>query len=75
MTTLLQDLNPIENLRGIISNKIYNNRRQFNAIAEFKNGVLFKCEKTISDLVQKLAMSIPNRIVHVILTVGAHTKY
>jgi len=52
------DLNPIENLWGIISNKIYDNERQFKSTEELKDAVIQEWRKTPIDLLQKLAMSI-----------------
>lgn len=70
------DLNPIENLWGIMSRKVYDNgRRKFSTRAE-----LIACIRKVWDeldltLLQKLVASMPRRCEEVIASRGRKIKY
>lgn len=69
------DINPIENLWGILSRRVYANGRQFSSVAELKKKIL-ECWGEIDDNVLKtLINSMPNRIFQIIRNNGAKTKY
>ena len=68
------DLNPIENLWGLMVAKVYGDR-QNSAISEFKNAILNTWEKIPSVHLQKLVDSIPRRIFKVIKANGGSRKY
>jgi transposase len=69
------DLNPIENLWGLLARAVYANGRQFNSREELKSEVLkqwdLMCEETLTTLVK----SMPNRIIEVISLKGSNTGY
>ena len=69
------DLNPIENLWGIVSRRVYKDCRQFKTIDE-----LWECVQrvwtTIEQVhVESLVSSMKNRIFEVINLNGSQTKY
>ena len=55
------DLNPIENLWGLIVANVYEEVRQYSAISEHKNVILDACENNFGSI-QKLIDSMPSRI-------------
>lgn len=69
------DLNPIENLWGIMVRKIHQNGRQFPNISTLKNEIKQCWESLDISLLKKLVNSMPNRIYQVINNNGKHTKY
>ena len=69
------DLNPIENLWGLIVVQVYEGGWQYSAISELKNAVLDVWEKLLSVQLQKLADRMPNQIFEVIKAHGRSTKY
>lgn len=69
------DLNPIENLWGILVRKVYANGKQYNSVDELKTN-LVKCWTDIElEILSKLVDSMPNRIMEVIRLNGKATKY
>lgn len=72
---LSPDLNPIENLWGILTRRVYKNGKQFNTLNELKNAILNEWDQISLEEVRNLIMSMPNRIFSVILNSGAKTKY
>ena len=69
------DLNPIENLWGILSRKVYENGRQFKDIESLKAAILESWASIEVEMCQKLIESMKNRIYDVIVNHGGHTKY
>ena len=73
--SLSPDLNPIENLWGLLARKVYANGRQFHTIAELKTAITQSwAEITIAER-RPLVESMPNRLFEVIRLNGAKTKY
>jgi len=73
--SLSPDLNPMENLWGILARKIYGNCRQFQTVNDLKSEIL-KCWAEIDEtIVKSLINSMPNRIFEVIRCNGAKTNY
>ena len=68
------DLNPIENLWGLIVAKVYEGGRQYSAISELKNAIWDAWEKIASVQLQKLVDSKPSRIFKVIKANGGSKK-
>ena len=54
------DLDPIENLWGLIVEKVYEGGRQYSAISELKNAILDTWGKIPSIQLQKLVDSMPS---------------
>ncbi|XP_037944167.1 protein slit-like [Teleopsis dalmanni] len=69
------DLNPIENLWGIISRKVYAKGRQYSTVSELKASIQEAWDKIDDVIIKKLIDSMPNRIFSVINQNGGITKY
>lgn len=69
------DLNPIENLWGILARKVYGNCKQYNSIKELWNAVNEAWESIEKETLQTLILSMPNRIFYVIRRNGNYTNY
>lgn len=69
------DLNPIENLWGIMVRKIYAENRQFSSIQELKTAILQSWEEIELGTLQKLVQSMPNRLFQTISRSGGATEY
>jgi predicted transcriptional regulator len=69
------DLNPIENLWGLLVHKVYANGRQFNNIKDLIQAIN-ECWEDISiDVLRKYINSMPNRVFQLILKNGASIDY
>ncbi len=67
------DLNPIENLWGILVCDVYKKHRQFNDVEESEE--ILRCWDNIDhNEVQNLYRSMPNRIANVVEVQGRKTK-
>ena len=72
------DLNPIENLWGLLTRKVFINGRQFRTKEElnhFETSILKSWDEIMETECQTLTESMQNRIFQVILLKGAKTKY
>ena len=69
------DINPLENLWGLIIANVYEESRQYSAISELKNVILDAWKNIPSVQFQKLVDSMPSRIFEVIKANGRSTKY
>ena len=69
------DLNPLENLWGILSNIVYSHGKQYYTIQELGVAVKTTWSNIRIEHLQTLSMSMPNRIYDLILGKGGHTKY
>lgn len=69
------DMNPIENLWGIIARKVYANGRQFYSVAELKAQIKVSVREIPLKTLQSLIDSMPNRIFALIKANGKSTKY
>lgn len=63
---LSPDLNPIENLWGILSRRVYLNGRQFQSVDELKSAIAEEWQKITVKELQNLINSMPNRVFEVI---------
>jgi len=61
------DLNPIENLWGILVRRVYANGRQFNAVGDLKEAIREEWSKISAAIRHNLINSMPNRVFNVIL--------
>ena len=69
------DLNPMENLWGLLVRRVYRDGRQFNSSEDLKK-VLIECWEGIEvEYLQKLIESMQNRIFEVIQNNGNSTRY
>lgn len=69
------DLNPIENLWGIMARKIYTNGKQYSNVADLKRAITETWLEINEQVLQNLINSMPNRIFQVIENQGGCTKY
>jgi transposase len=69
------DLNPIENLWGILVRRVYKNGRQYNSVSELKAAIRNEWSKIGLETLRNLINSVPNRVFEVIFKKGGHTKY
>ena len=69
------DLNPIENLWGLIARRVYHNQRQFNKVDELWTEIQNVWYNIEPDILQNLIVSMKDRIFDVIRLNGAQTKY
>ena len=64
------DLNPIENLWGILSREVYANGRQYSSLTELKSVIEEKWYNLDPEIIQNLITSMPNRVFKVINSNG-----
>ena len=69
------DLNPIENLWGILVRAVYSNGRQFSTKEELKQEILKQWDLISGETLVNLVNSMPTRIIDVIQCNGKNTKY
>jgi len=69
------DLNPIENLWGILIRRVYENGRQYSTVGGLKAAITNEWSKITSGTLRNLINSLPNRVFQVIYKKGGHTKY
>lgn len=73
---LSPDLNPIENLWGILARDVYlNGKRQFNTAADLRKAILQNWSKIPVGSLEDLVLSMPKRLFEVIRGAGASIKY
>ena len=73
--SLSLDLNPIENLWGILSRKVYQNGRQFSSVEEIKTAIIECWEEIPLQTLETLIDSMKNRVFQVILNKGNGINY
>lgn len=69
------DLNPIENLWGILAQKVYQNGKQFNNVSDLKDCVVTTWQGISTGEIAALTSSMRNRCVAVLTAQGKPTKY
>ncbi|KAI5155154.1 hypothetical protein ENBRE01_3494, partial [Enteropsectra breve] len=69
------DLNPIENLWGILVHRVYANGRQFDNEDQLKETAIKEWECISKDTLESLILSMRERIFDVLIEKGASTKY
>ena len=69
------DLNPIENLWGVLTRAVYANERQFATKKELEDEILKQWDLIREDTLISLVKSLPNRIIDVISRKGSNTEY
>ena len=74
-TACSPDLNPLENVWGLIVARVYEGGRQYSAISELKNSILDAWEKIPTIQLQKLVDDMLRRTFEVIKANVGSTKY
>lgn len=69
------DLNPIENLWGILARRVYEGGRQFATVHELRSAVTEAWRSIDQSVLEKLIFSMPNRLFEVITNKGGSTRY
>lgn len=69
------DLNPIENLWGIMVRNVYENGKQYSTIAELKQAIVASWNNIDLEQLMKLAESMPKRVNKLIKSSGKQIKY
>lgn len=69
------DLNPIENLWGILTRTVFANGRQFGTKEELKIAIKDAWDDLLESTLESLNESIPNRIINVISKNGGQIDY
>lgn len=69
------DLNPIENLWGILSRAVYKNNKQYNNVKELENAIRQEWQKINVTTLRNLIGSMQNRVLQVIRRNGGTTSY
>jgi transposase len=69
------DLNPVENLWGILSRMVYDNGRQFGKVTDLKKAILEAWNQIPNDILRALVNSMPNRMYQVIKGAGNSINY
>ena len=69
------DLNPIENLWGILTQNVFKNGQQYQSVLELKIEIERQWNEINDDILKNLINSMPQRIFQVINNSGGATKY
>lgn len=69
------DLNPIENLWGILARAVYSKNTQFNTVEELKSKIIRCWSEIDKKVLNTLVSSMPNRIFELIRSNGGKIKY
>jgi len=69
------DLNPIENLWGILVRNVYCDNKQYETVEELKSAVLRAWSNVDGDCLGRLVESVPRRLIEVIKARGGQTHY
>ena len=69
------DLNPIENIWGIMARDVYRSGRQFHTVEALVDAIYVSWEKLNRDIAVKLRDTMPKRCISVIERGGAKTDY
>lgn len=69
------DLNPIENVWALLSQRVFANGRQFDTIRQLRSAIINEWTNLDQNVLQKYIASMPRRLQHVIINKGGNTKY
>ena len=69
------DLNPIENLWGILVRDVYAHNKQYGNVNELKVAIQQAWNNVKVETLENLVKSVPNRLIEVINVKGASTHY
>lgn len=68
-------LNPIENVWGLLAQRVFANGRQFDTVLELKNVVKLEWSKIDETTLKRYIDSMPRRLQQVIMKNGGNTTY
>jgi len=69
------DLNPMENLWGVLVRDVYRNGRQYSTVSELKAAILNSWDEIENSVLEKLADSMKNRVFKLIKQNGKTIGY
>lgn len=69
------DLNPIENVWGILARRVYANNKQYRNVAELKKAIQAEWDGLEQEHIDSLVESMQNRVFEVIQRGGGPTHY
>ncbi len=69
------DLNPIENIWGLLAFLVYGDGKQYNTRDDLKKAILEAWDKLPQDLIDNVIDSMKKRCVEVLKTQGKTIKY
>ncbi len=69
------DLNPIENLWGMLARIVYEGGKQYNSISDLKSSIISSWERITTEYLENLIDSMPKRMDAVLNSRGGPTKY
>lgn len=69
------DLNPIENLWGILVQRVYANGRQFPTVDQLKECIILEWNNIEIGVIQELSLSMNNRLFNVAFKQGGNIDY
>ncbi|KAF0766561.1 hypothetical protein AaE_002913, partial [Aphanomyces astaci] len=69
------DLNPIENVWGVLARAVYANGHQFGSVADLKTKIALEWDRITLEYCKTLVDSMPTRMAQVILKRGAAIDY
>lgn len=72
---LSPDLNPIENLWGILARAVYGGRKQYTTVSELKSSIKKAWTDIEQSKLENLVLSMKDRLIEVISKNGSSTKY
>lgn len=69
------DLNPMENLWGIVARRLYTENRRFENVDELKRGIVNAWSSIGQETIDNLISSMPDRVFQVISRKGKQINY
>ena len=69
------DMNPIENLWGVLTYRVYGKNKQYESVNDLKMAIINAWESLKKEELQKLVDSMPDRVFQLIQSKGGATKY
>uniref|UniRef100_A0A8R1IAX8 Tc1-like transposase DDE domain-containing protein n=1 Tax=Caenorhabditis japonica TaxID=281687 RepID=A0A8R1IAX8_CAEJA len=75
LTSQSPDLNPIENVWGLLARAVYRHGKQFQTVGELEDAVTEEWDKLQSSYLESLTQSMSNRLCQVMQKFGGPTSY
>lgn len=69
------DLNPMENLWGVLARRVYGNGKQYSTLSQLESAVYREWYSIENTILENLINSMPNRMGQVLISKGGNTKY
>ena len=69
------DMNPTENIFGILARRVYMNNRQYDDVDQLKSSIEKEWKALETEFLQKLVDSMPNRLFELTKANGSWTHY